>query len=91
MPRKGIAMSDDMPDLYQADRHHPSVAGTYLAALTFYRAFTGRAGTDARYRPWGMSAADQAASSVPSRPTHTGGSPASSCSEKAGSRPASPS
>ena len=53
--------SDGMPDLYQADRHHPSIAGTYLAALTFYRTFTSRAGTDAGYRPWGMSAADKAA------------------------------
>ena len=33
------------PDLFGPDRHHPSRAGTYLAALTFYRHLTGRPGT----------------------------------------------
>ncbi len=48
------------PDVFRLDHHHPSVAGTYLAALVFYRRFTGRSGADATYRPWGMSAADAA-------------------------------
>ena len=46
------------PDLYQRDLHHASYAGTYLAALTFYRFFTNRSGAETRYRPWGMSAAE---------------------------------
>ena len=50
-----------VPDLYQSDRHHPSAAGTYLAALSFYRFFTRRSGVDATYRPWGLSAAGKAA------------------------------
>jgi hypothetical protein len=48
------------PDLYQPDRHHPSRAGSYLAALAFYRFFTGRSGAASSYRPWGVSAADKA-------------------------------
>jgi hypothetical protein len=32
------------PDVWGPDHHHPSVAGTYLAALVFYRALTGRTG-----------------------------------------------
>ncbi|HEY2709363.1 MAG TPA: hypothetical protein VGI95_15040 [Caulobacteraceae bacterium] len=50
--------TSDSPDLYQADRHHPSPAGSYLAAMVFYRYFTGRSGEGATYRPLGMSAAD---------------------------------
>lgn len=49
------------PDIVGPDHHHPSVAGTYLAALMFYRHFTGRSGAEATYRPWGMSEADAAA------------------------------
>jgi hypothetical protein len=48
------------PDVVGPDHHHPSVAGTYLAALVFYRYFTKRSGAEATYRPWGMSAADAA-------------------------------
>lgn len=48
------------PDVYGPDRHHPSVAGTYLAALVFYRAFTGRSGADATWRPNGLNAQDAA-------------------------------
>jgi len=48
------------PDVLGPDHHHPSVAGTYLAALMFYRTFTKRSGSEATYRPWGMSAADAA-------------------------------
>jgi hypothetical protein len=47
-------------DLYQADLHHPGYAGTYLAALTFYRYFTWRSGAESTYRPWGVSAAEAA-------------------------------
>jgi hypothetical protein len=47
-------------DLYQGDRHHPGRAGTYLAALTFYRYFTKRSGAESNYRPWGMTVAEAA-------------------------------
>jgi len=46
------------PDPWGPDRHHPSVAGTYLGALVFYRYFTGRSGAQSRYRPFGLSNAD---------------------------------
>jgi hypothetical protein len=49
------------PHVLDADNHHPSVAGTYLAALVFYRFFTGRTGAEATYRPNGLSARDAAA------------------------------
>jgi hypothetical protein len=48
------------PDPWGPDRHHPSVAGTYLAALVFYRYLTGRTGAEASYRPFGLSADDAA-------------------------------
>jgi hypothetical protein len=48
------------PDVWGPDRHHPSVAGTYLAALVFYRYLTGRSGAEATYRPFGLSAEDAA-------------------------------
>ena len=48
------------PDVWGPDRHHPSVAGTYLAALVFYRQFTGRTGAEATWRPNGLSADDAA-------------------------------
>jgi hypothetical protein len=44
------------PDLYDPDLHHPSTAGSYLAALVFYRALTGRSGEGAHYRPDGVDA-----------------------------------
>lgn len=46
------------PELLGPDHHHPSLAGTYLAALVFYRTFTGRTGGEAAYRPWGMAKGD---------------------------------
>lgn len=46
------------PDLYGPDRHHPSKAGAYLSAATFYRFFTGRSLAEVRYRPLGLSDAD---------------------------------
>ena len=48
------------PDVYGPDHHHPSVAGTYLAALVFYQYFTGRTGSEATYQPLGMSRSDAA-------------------------------
>jgi hypothetical protein len=48
------------PDVWGPDRHHPSVAGTYLAALVFYRFLTGRSGAEATWRPGGLSAEDAA-------------------------------
>jgi hypothetical protein len=54
------ARLEGVPELFRADHHHPSIAGTYLAALVFYRFFTGRSGAESDYRPWGMSA-DEAA------------------------------
>jgi hypothetical protein len=55
-----VAETPGTPDLYKLDRHHPSPAGSYLAALVFYRFFTGRSGAEATYRPWGTSATDAA-------------------------------
>jgi hypothetical protein len=49
------------PNLYGPDRHHPSVAGSYLGALAFYRYFTGRSGAEAAYRPGGLRSQDAAA------------------------------
>jgi hypothetical protein len=46
------------PDLFEPDRHHPSVAGAYLSAATFYRFFTGRSPTQAAYKPPGLSEAE---------------------------------
>ena len=54
------AETQGAPDLYRPDRHHPSLAGSYLAALVFYKLFTGRTGAEATYHPWGMSDADAA-------------------------------
>lgn len=48
------------PDVWGPDRHHPSVAGTYLAALVFYHFLTGRTGAEATYRPIGVSVRDAA-------------------------------
>ena len=48
------------PDLYEADRHHPSAAGAYFAALIFFHHFTGEPAERAAWRPDGVSA-DQAA------------------------------
>jgi len=39
------------PELFAADYHHPSVAGSFLTALIFYRFFTGNAPTRVTYRP----------------------------------------
>ncbi len=39
------------PNLYAADYHHPSIAGSYLTGLIFYRFFTGNAPTQVTYRP----------------------------------------
>ena len=54
------AETQGAPDLYQPDRRHPSLAGSYLAALVFYKVLTGRTGGQASYHPWGMSDADAA-------------------------------
>jgi hypothetical protein len=48
------------PDVWGPDRHHPSLAGSYLAALVFYRYLTGRSGAEATWRPGGLSAEDAA-------------------------------
>lgn len=48
------------PDVWGPDHHHASVAGTYLAAIVFYRFLTGRSGAEATYRPNGVSAQDAA-------------------------------
>jgi hypothetical protein len=55
-----LAVQAGASDLYQRDLHHADYAGTYLAALTFYRHFTHRSGAETTYRPWGMSAAEAA-------------------------------
>ena len=43
----------DLPTLglFQADQHHPSVAGAYLSAASFYRFLTGRSAGQSTYRP----------------------------------------
>jgi hypothetical protein len=48
------------PDLFGPDHHHPSEAGTFLAALVFFHHFTGEPAERATWRPDGVSA-DQAA------------------------------
>lgn len=48
------------PEVLGSDHHHPSVAGTYLAALVFYRHLTGRSGAEATYLPRGLSREDAA-------------------------------
>lgn len=42
--------------LYEADSHHPSIPGTYLAALVFYKTFTGRSPEETTFVPQGVSA-----------------------------------
>ena len=49
-----------LPGLYAADDHHPSEAGTYLAALVFFHHFTDEPAERAAWRPESVSA-DQAA------------------------------
>jgi hypothetical protein len=39
------------PELYDGDNHHPRPAGTFLAAILFYRCFTGNMPTHVTYRP----------------------------------------
>lgn len=49
------------PDLFQADRHHASEAGTWLAALVIFHAITGERSESSSWRPPGVSP-EQAAS-----------------------------
>ncbi len=42
--------------LYAEDSHHPSVPGTYLAALVFYKALTGRSPEEITFVPQGINA-----------------------------------
>lgn len=42
--------------LYEADSHHPSIPGTYLAALVFYKTFTARSPEETTFVPQGVSA-----------------------------------
>jgi hypothetical protein len=44
-----------MPDLYNPDGTHPSLAGDYLIALLFYRALTGHTIANVSYTPSGIS------------------------------------
>jgi hypothetical protein len=48
------------PEVYQGDHHHPSPAGSYLAALVCYHWLTARPVAAATYRPAGISQADAA-------------------------------
>jgi hypothetical protein len=48
------------PDLYMADRHHPSEAGTWLAALVIFHGLSGEPAAQATWRPAGVTP-DQAA------------------------------
>ncbi|NBO18674.1 MAG: hypothetical protein EBV03_05480 [Proteobacteria bacterium] len=51
-----LGQHPDIP-LYIADGTHPSPAGTYLAALVYYRYFTGRNAANIGYVPGGITAA----------------------------------
>lgn len=42
--------------LYEADSNHPSVAGTYFAALVFYKTLTGRSPQETTFVPQGANA-----------------------------------
>ncbi len=42
--------------LYAEDSHHPSVPGTYLAALVFYKTLTGRSPEETTFVPQGINA-----------------------------------
>lgn len=42
--------------LYEADSHHPSVPGTYLAALVLYKTMTGASPEETTYLPQGVNA-----------------------------------
>jgi len=43
------------PDLFQPDRHHPSEAGTWLAALVIFHTLTGEPSANSTWRPAGVS------------------------------------
>lgn len=45
-------------ELYEADATHPSMAGSYLAALVFYKTLTGRDVTKTTFLPGGVSETD---------------------------------
>jgi hypothetical protein len=47
--------------LHQSDASHPTIAGTYLAAATFYIALTGKSVAPQSELPAGLSATDAAA------------------------------
>jgi len=51
---QACATMQGMPDLYDADGHHPSLAGDYLTALLFYRAITGHKLNGITYVPEGL-------------------------------------
>ncbi|MDF3023768.1 MAG: hydrolase family protein [Alphaproteobacteria bacterium] len=42
--------------LYEADSHHPSIPGTYLAALVLYKTLTGRSPQETTFVPQGVNA-----------------------------------
>jgi hypothetical protein len=50
-----------IPSLYAADGAHPSLAGTYLTALLFYRVLTGHALNNVTFMPAGLAPSDAAA------------------------------
>lgn len=61
-------------ELYEPDGSHPGLAGSYLAALVFYKTFSGRDVTKITFQPDGLppQAAEQIRSLV-SQPLHPGG------------------
>lgn len=58
---QACATMQGMPDLYDADGHHPSLAGDYLMALLFYRAVTGHKLSYISYVPDGLKPEDAGA------------------------------
>jgi hypothetical protein len=55
-----IAQTPGAPELFKADRHHPSQAGAFVSALMFYKALAGGDATRVRYRPPDLTAAQAA-------------------------------
>ncbi|HYD17723.1 MAG TPA: DUF4886 domain-containing protein [Patescibacteria group bacterium] len=57
----GAAFADALRDnpkfpLYEADSHHPSTAGSYLAALVLYKTLTGHSPEETGFVPQGLNA-----------------------------------
>lgn len=54
------AVTPGAPELYQTDHHHPSEAGTWLAALILFHTLTGEPAAKATWRPAGATPGEAA-------------------------------